>query len=94
MIVRGGSPSPSALQEESEVGLSPAKFKPLSADRQRRSGSTEAWPSTGRSLQDISDMPLSLLKRSLNFHLEVSSVGRVFRVLRAHGGRGLIQYED
>lgn len=31
-------------------------------------------------------MPLGLLKRSLNFHLEVSSVGRVFRLLRTVGG--------
>lgn len=52
------------------------KFKPLSDNCQRRSGreSAEAWPSTGRSLQDISDMPLWLLKRSLNIHLEVSLI--------------------
>lgn len=45
---------------------------------QRRSEreSVEAWPSTGRSLQDISDMPLWLLKCSLNIHLEVSLIGK------------------
>lgn len=61
---------------------------------QRRSGgkSIEAWPSTGRSLQDISDMPLWLWKkkRSLNINLEVWRIGkhgRVFHVmLRMHAG--------
>lgn len=62
---------------------------------QRRSGrekSTEAWPSTGRSLQDISDMPLwlrkMLIKHSFRGLADRQNAGRVFHVaLRSAGAR-------
>lgn len=75
--------------------LRSAKFKPLSDNCQRRSGreSIEAWPSTGRSLQqDISDMPLWLLKCSLNIHLEVLLIRQTracVHCIAALGGAGL-----
>lgn len=81
-----------AVVERSRVLSTSSKVQTI-VNCQRRSGgeSIEAWPSTGRSLQDISDMPLRLRKKcSLNIHLEVLRIGkhgRVFHVmLRVHGG--------
>lgn len=54
----------------------------------KETASIEAWPSTGRSLQDISDMPLWLLQCSLNIHLEVLLI-RQTRCNAAGGGAGL-----